>query len=614
MKKSPISLLTASFLLAFSSCGNNPSKPVKNAYTVSFNSHGGSPVADLVDVSVVEESPVTNRSGYDFEGWYVDTTYTSDKKVSFPYKVTEDITLHANWTALTYTVTFNTHGGTAVSTLTNVTVIETSPVTSRDGYDFLGWYLDTSYTDDKKVSFPYTVSENLTLHAGWSASKFVVSFDTDGGSEVSPMETKLIQECPVTTKYGYDFVGWFTSLSEEEAVSFPYQVTTSQTLYAKWTRDTSIYLFDGITDEDIWTTDVKENSISIAANDSNYTNLIATKQEDGLYLFADQYVSEKKNAGPDWYLHDNIEFRFGNQNSKLFVDERQDGVAFIDQIWFSSLKTGSINSKDFYVSDYVESNGGYNLKYEIYLSWETLNNCKYNLCYEDSIIFVSGISYAAGWATTPVWSGNEANLEKYQEIKTSGITSFSYDSVSVDYEELNVNKETFVADGYFQLGCQTLYVDGSKSWSLAVDFDCTNSNPMAFGDGFAMEVCSPSWSSGGWSFRKDWWAWGGWNNNSGEGNAGPHDKTSVGDDQNVWSPALSNINVKGRLSFNAISGFITFAAVYTSKHSDYEGKKIYISYYSKMFDYRGAMEVKFGASFGTIKLNLVGLAEGSILS
>ena len=67
MKKSPISLLAASFLLAFSSCGNNPSKPVKNTYTVSFNSHGGSPVADLVDVSVVEESPDTTRSGYDFE-------------------------------------------------------------------------------------------------------------------------------------------------------------------------------------------------------------------------------------------------------------------------------------------------------------------------------------------------------------------------------------------------------------------------------------------------------------------------------------------------------------------------------------------------------------------
>lgn len=97
MKKSPISILAAACLLTFSSCGNNPVNPVKNTYTVSFNSHGGSPVADLVDVSVVEESPATTRSGYDFKGWYVDTTYTSDKKVSFPYIVTEDITLHANW-------------------------------------------------------------------------------------------------------------------------------------------------------------------------------------------------------------------------------------------------------------------------------------------------------------------------------------------------------------------------------------------------------------------------------------------------------------------------------------------------------------------------------------
>lgn len=66
-----------------------------------------------------------------------------------------------------YTVYFDSHEGTEVDTLENVFIIEECPITTRDGYDFLGWYLDTSYSEDKKISFPYTVSEDLTLHANW---------------------------------------------------------------------------------------------------------------------------------------------------------------------------------------------------------------------------------------------------------------------------------------------------------------------------------------------------------------------------------------------------------------------------------------------------------------
>ena len=35
-----------------------------------------------------------------------------------------------------YTVQFNTHGGTTVSTITNVSYIETSPVTTKTNYTF----------------------------------------------------------------------------------------------------------------------------------------------------------------------------------------------------------------------------------------------------------------------------------------------------------------------------------------------------------------------------------------------------------------------------------------------------------------------------------------------
>ena len=64
-----------------------------------------------------------------------------------------------------YTVSFITNGGTEVPYMTDVTVLETSPQTTREGYEFAGWYLDAGFT--QKVEFPYEVTRNVTLHAAW---------------------------------------------------------------------------------------------------------------------------------------------------------------------------------------------------------------------------------------------------------------------------------------------------------------------------------------------------------------------------------------------------------------------------------------------------------------
>jgi len=70
---------------------------------------------------------------------------------------------------LTYSVNFSTNGGSSVPAR-NVPqqggVIETSPVTTRAGYDFEGWYSDSLLTN--RVSFPYVVTGNTTLYAKWT--------------------------------------------------------------------------------------------------------------------------------------------------------------------------------------------------------------------------------------------------------------------------------------------------------------------------------------------------------------------------------------------------------------------------------------------------------------
>ena len=200
-------------------------------YTVFFDVDNGTPVA-AVTTSRIEKQPQTTREGYTFEGWYADKNFT--EKVTFPYEVTRAQTLYAKWEKNTYTVHFETDGGTAVGDMI-VSVIERAPSTEKKGYTFDGWYTDKNFTE--KVAFPYEVTRAQTLYAKWKKNTYTVHFETDGGTAVGDMIVSVIERAPSTEKKGYTFDGWYTDKNFTEKVAFPYEVTMAQTLYAKWTQN-----------------------------------------------------------------------------------------------------------------------------------------------------------------------------------------------------------------------------------------------------------------------------------------------------------------------------------------------------------------------------------------
>ena len=139
-------------------------------YVASYNSKGGSEVGDdiFLEGGSVDEPSEPSRTGYTFAGW---SATDGGVAVSFPYSpgATSNITLYARWTPNTYTVTFNSKGGSAVNGGTFVTggsiAAPTAPTFS--GYTFAGW----SATDGGvAVSFPYSpgVTSNITLYARWT--------------------------------------------------------------------------------------------------------------------------------------------------------------------------------------------------------------------------------------------------------------------------------------------------------------------------------------------------------------------------------------------------------------------------------------------------------------
>ena len=99
----------------------------------------------------------TTTPGYTFGGWNkVDGTawnYASDK-------VTDNITLYAEWTANTYTITFDTAGGSEIAPITQDygTAITAPADPTREGYTFIGW--------DRDIP-EIMPAENITVTAQW---------------------------------------------------------------------------------------------------------------------------------------------------------------------------------------------------------------------------------------------------------------------------------------------------------------------------------------------------------------------------------------------------------------------------------------------------------------
>ena len=195
MKRTHLTLLkalfTVSFVFTVSSCQNGSEQPYQykeasgeTVFLASFNTFGGTPL-ESQNVSVINEMPVSSKQGYVLKGWYVDV---ETNLVSFPYILERNTTFNASWEKATYSCSFETNGGSPVDTVTGV-VIETSPVTTKEGYDFIGWHLDDDLSD-KLVSFPLTLNGDTILYAEWSRREMDPSGRLLAKAKVDAMEAK----------------------------------------------------------------------------------------------------------------------------------------------------------------------------------------------------------------------------------------------------------------------------------------------------------------------------------------------------------------------------------------------------------------------------------------
>lgn len=210
-----------------------------NQYTLSFDSNGGSAVTAITqDYNTEVTSPsAPTKTGYSFDGWYSDSGLTT--LYSFTTMPAQNLTLYAKWTINQYTITFDSNGGSAVTAITqdyNTAVSAPADPTKTD-FTFSGWYTDNT-TFENAYTFSTMPAGSITLYAKWvsAASSATVTFDSDGGSDVSSEVVTLnglATEPTDPTREGYSFLRW--TLSGVEWNFAVDTVTEDITLTAVWT-------------------------------------------------------------------------------------------------------------------------------------------------------------------------------------------------------------------------------------------------------------------------------------------------------------------------------------------------------------------------------------------
>ncbi len=205
--------------------------------TVSFDADGGTETTSLTvtlgEYATRPEAPT--KDGYAFAGWFLGL----DEWDFEHYPVVSDMTLKAKWIE-TYTVYFNTDGGTATNpqTLTLDTCPTRPQDPTREGYVFAGWYTAEGAEWLFTEAAP---NADLNLTAKWLKRHTVTLEDTSSDGESAKQtvtEGETLTEPTAPTRTGYTFLGWYYG---NKKWSFDTDLPTGDMkLLARWAENCTV--------------------------------------------------------------------------------------------------------------------------------------------------------------------------------------------------------------------------------------------------------------------------------------------------------------------------------------------------------------------------------------
>ena len=228
---------------------------------VTFNSNYGTPTTASQSITSPSGANLTangfNRTGYSFAGWSTTSgtaavAYANLQAVTFA----ADTTLYAQWSANTYTVTYDANGGTGSAARTSDTYTTAASAISlpgagslaKSGYVFGGWSaMSGGSALSGSSATAFTTSTDITLYAVWGAGTYTVTYDANGGTGAAARATDsyttgasaiALPGAGTLAKSGYTFGGWAATTTGAALTGTnvtAYTTAAGVTLYAVWT-------------------------------------------------------------------------------------------------------------------------------------------------------------------------------------------------------------------------------------------------------------------------------------------------------------------------------------------------------------------------------------------
>ena len=178
-----------------------------------------------------------------------------------------------------YSITYNTNGGLDIEQGCGTSLPNPLPPTTRDGYDFGGWYTDEACT--QAATAGATINADITLYAKWEAVTYTITLvpnypnsltgvfkdkggNTIAGNLVIPIKYGTTSQ-PLTDFYselsfeGYQFDAFYTQMEGGQRRVNTGTLTKDLTLYARWKQEYTITW--NVIGEQVGTTTIVEGQV-----------------------------------------------------------------------------------------------------------------------------------------------------------------------------------------------------------------------------------------------------------------------------------------------------------------------------------------------------------------
>lgn len=248
-----------------------PPEPSEDVFQVTYymnNATNEIYQADMsVDGKVTEPSVNPTRSGYTFDGWYLERTGQDAKPYDFSQPIHASLKLYAHWKAVTYTIKTESNMSQGVEHLVYAAAEDRDSAAversfhegtqivleaATDAWHTFLYWKDGDQIVSIKPKYEAVVTKNQTYTACFENKEYQVNYfwndDTEKIYQTGTTSSGIVTVPEPPVRKGYIFRGWYADTADLSGTSFDFTkpVTNDIQLYAKW--EEAIYTIKTETD------------------------------------------------------------------------------------------------------------------------------------------------------------------------------------------------------------------------------------------------------------------------------------------------------------------------------------------------------------------------------